>query len=699
MESAPYPVIREESAPALAPGEAYAQMLVALPRYARRAMRQVRAGGRDHLILGTGENHENPLRTLGSFVFAGAVLYSESRRTGRFADIAGQELLSWLRSCVAFMTASHVSGDGECVGGGRWGCEWQSAWWAAKMALGARLIWGELSEEQSAGVQRVVAAESDRFIGIPARTGLFKDTKAEENAWDTEVLAVALALMPSHRNAAAWRASLIDYALNTLSAPQDLLSAACVDGKPLGEQVYTVNVHSDYLLENHNHYHFCYVASAMHSLVWSYYAMWSPGLNIPESLLHNVLPMWQRVRSTFLDNRFAYVGGQDWARYTYGMYFMLPVLALLGKLHDDKTARTIERVRLDRFAEEMRLNDDGSFFGNRVTRGRMFGQWIKYETDCYANVAMGYLMHKGMSGASDVYGMSELRSQLRARHVSPEGGLCFSRTDKLFASFSWECVEGPFPIALFVPNGMDDATEWTRNNLMGIVEAGIDPGQTLSQRRMRATDDGFKVEGRIMYRAKDQWRFDHDLMVELIEGEGLMIIESRFRARDKLLVRAACGLRMHLANDIFNNCRRQLHSDRGTLELMFQQKPSRSRLPQGLVRKAASLVRCFGWSLVEKRRPLAGRWINIDDRIGVVADAGAGELSVVSSGARNAPWNSLYYEKVELGASGLRLFRPGELILHARYILVDGDRQRTAEISARAAEYSDRRLRAVELIS
>jgi hypothetical protein len=246
---------------------------------------------------------------------------------------------------------------------------------------------------------------------------------------------------------------------------------------------------------------------------------------------------------------------------------------------------------------------------------------------------------------------------------------------------------------------MDDATEWSRNNLLGIVETAVDPGQTLSQRRMRATPDGFKVEGRIMYRAKDRWRLDHDVMVELIEPQGLMIIECRFRARARLVVRAASGLRLHLANDIFNGCRRQVHTEAGSLDLVFQEKASRSRLPQGMLRKMAALARCFGLSLVETRRIVAGTWLNIDDRIGVVVDGGASGLSIVSGPARNAPWNSLYYEKLELGATALRIYHPGQLILHTRYILVDGDRNRTRDIAARVAEYSDRRLRPAELIT
>jgi hypothetical protein len=582
------------------------------------------------------------------------------------------------------------------------------------MALGARLIWDHLDPAERAAVRALVVSEADRFIGIAARTGLFRDSKGEENAWDCEILAAACAMFPDHATARAWRATMIDYAINSISAPQDRFSRAIVDGRPVADQVYTTNVHSDFTIENHGPYHFCYVASTLHSLAWARYALRSAGADVPEALSHNLRPMWERATTTFLDNRFAYPGGQDWARYAYGMYFIQPVCAMFAEDDGDEVAQTIERLRLDRFEHEQSFNEDGSFFGRRFTRGIMSGQHGKYETDCYANLGLAYLIHAdeggdddngGGRGPSGMLSLPELRRRTRTRHVSTESGLCYARGERLFASFCWHPLNGPYPLALFVPDGCDDMCEWSECNFLGSIVTRHARDMTLSQRRMITTDRGFHVEGRIMYRARDhRWRYDHDLLVELLEDEGVMIVENRFRARDDLFVAGACGMRYFLPNDIFNDCRRRVHTSTGeTIELKFSDRDAARSVEAKLARKVRAAARKLGIRLLEHRQALAGSWLNVDDRMGIVRDggeggSGGGSFSVVREHKRNAPWASLYCERIELGAMGPRRVQRGWDILTSRYLIVDGDRRRTAEIAANLERYRAWKLRPYEQI-
>jgi hypothetical protein len=220
------------------------------------------------------------------------------------------------------------------------------------MALGASLIWDKLSPEELQRVERVVVHEASRHLERKAPGGASRDTKSEENAWDTEVLAAAVALFPKHQKAPAWREKLIEFYLNSLSAPQDRTSDQLVDGKPLKDQVYTENIHSDFTIENHGAYHFCYMACPLHSLAWGHYALRRTGQPIPQAQFHHFQDVFRRVQPTFLERRFAYIEGQDWPRYAYGLYFIMPALVVLGDRFADADARAIEARRFRTFEEE-----------------------------------------------------------------------------------------------------------------------------------------------------------------------------------------------------------------------------------------------------------------------------------------------------------------------------------------------------------
>ncbi len=518
--------------------------------------------------FGDSDNSESGLRSMGNYIFTTCLLISDGSYNPTISGVAQQTLLDRAKCCLNYMLRSHVTGDIPCGNGGKWGDAWQSAWWATKMALGARLIWTSLSDQQRNAIQRVVVFEASRHLNRIVPSGLAEDTKAEENAWDAEILATAIALFPNHEHSTCWREKLIEFSLNTLSAPQDRLSEAIIDGRVIREHVYTVNIHSDYTLENHGACHFCYVASPLVSIAWSYYALLSSGEPIPEALFHHVRDVWDRVKPTFLGDRFAYIGGKDWARYTYGLYFIVPALVMLQSKFGDTDARTVEIARVRTLAEEQQDNGDGSFFGKRVTRNQLFGQSAKYETDCYADLGLAYLLHKLLKTTKQTTPLKDFAPRLSGRNISPESSTCYVRTPDLFASFSWRTLTEPNPIALFIPTGMDNAAEWTANNLLGRVEVfGVQ--SAVSIRSMQPTGDGFTVEGIISYRTKRSEAFVHQLHYTVVPERNLAFIENKFIAKSKILVMRREGLRLAIVNDRFNDYKRQFKWDESSSIITF----------------------------------------------------------------------------------------------------------------------------------
>ncbi len=582
------------------------------------------------------------------------------------------------------MTAGHRTGSGTCGDGGRWGHDWQSSWWAAKMAHGARLIWEQLTAAERDDVERVVASEASAHLGRSAPSGLFLDTKAEENAWDSEILAAALGLFPDHPDAPLWREKLVEFAVNTLSAPQDRESDEPVDGRPLRDQVYTVNLHGDFTLENHGSCHFCYVASPLASVAWSVHALARSGRPAPEAIFHHVGDLWRRFKGTFLGSRFAYLGGQDWARYTYGEYFIVPALALIQYRFGDPDARAVEAARVRTLEREQEANGDGSFFGRRVTRGVYSGQSAKYESDCFAALGLAYLLHRSLGPPEDSAGPEDLGTRLAARHLSPESGTCFVRTPALFASFSWTCLGRSIPSAQFIPEGMEHAAEWAAGNLLGRVEVpGLRPA--LFIRTMVPKGEGFEVSGVVLYPSRGGFALEHRLRFRVVPEERRAEVESTFLARSKVVVLSREGLQLYVANDFFNDFGRSYAWDGGSRKVGFDpERASRPRPGRGrLGRLSRKLSRRLG--LGEERVAMGARWVNIDDKLGVIRLApGGGPFVLRCPDDRNVA-GSLHCDVLGAPARSTlpRVARAGELILRTRFLLLAGTAAETEALDAR----------------
>jgi len=581
------------------------------------------------------------------------------------------------------MTHAHITGGGACADGQPWGGVWQSSWWTTRMALGAKLIWDHLTEYERIAVERVVVYEADFQLPRIVPTGLAEDTKAEENAWDTEILATAMGMFPEHPHWALWGRKLCSFAYNTFSIAQDHHDDTLTDGKPLREWVHTVNLHSDFTLENHGAYHFCYVASPLHSLAWADYALRSQGITPPAALYHHVADVWWRVKTTFLTKRFAYVSGQDWARYTYGAYFIVPALVWLQSRLADSDARAIEQARLQTLREEQRENADGSWFGRRFTQPHYGGQQAKYETDCYANIGLAYALHRLLHPNVAATPAEELPSHLNGCHVSPECGIAFVRTDKLFASFSWRTLTEPQPLALFVPLADESLAEWQANNLCGRVVLAFETPSAVWVRGMESKDNGFVIQGTVIYRGRDgRILYTQELRYEVDAETQSARIRSRFVACSKIFVRRAEGLCMAIPNDRFNGYTRTVSSLTGKIEVRFDpaERPFWLRGHSLIKRLFRRLLREFQRDGC--RHPIKGPWVNIDGKLGIVATGDNPGFLLRRPYGRNLPDGSLHYDLLYAPLLPLnRYYSAGEEIFSTDYLLLVGDAGETQALA------------------
>lgn len=643
----------------------YMRVLERFPLYGERGWRGNYLGDPNLGFFADPDSAEMGMRSMGNYIFTMSLLSSDPAYDPAVTGISQAQVLSRTRSCLAYMTRSHLTGDITCGDGKKWGDHWQSAWWTAKMALGARLIWDKLTQEERDRVERVVVHEADRHLERMAPGGAISNTRSEENAWDTEVMTAAIGLFPNHPHAAAWRAKLIDFSLNTLSTREDRSSDAVVDGKALKDQVYTENVHSDYTIENHGAYHVCYMSCPLHSLSWGYYALTSAGQPVPQAQFHHFIDVWQRLKPTFLDRRFAYIEGKDWPRFAYGMYFIMPALVTLQYNFHDADARAIEARRFRTFEEEQIDNADGSFFGKRFTKNIMMDRQAEYDSDCYANLGVCYLLHK-MNGGRFISkpADSELAKHLYGRQISKESEFMSVSSSAFFASFAWRTLSGAFPMALFIPAGMDTAAEWSNFNLVGTIDVD---GVNTKKSEVRHVDsfegDGFKTFGRIIFKMADESpAYTQEISFRASPKTRTAEVECRFIANASITVRAIEGVRLLVANDFFNAGKRTWRWDTGEKTISFNMNKTDP------ANETITLI------------PFASRWVNIDNKLGVIQLlAGGPEFTLRQSDKRNAPWGSIHYDVLGCPAREVinKTFSKGQEILHTHVLLVAGNAEET----------------------
>ena len=649
----------------------YMRVLERFPLFAERGWHPSHNGLTDVGYFGDGTHGEMGLRSMGNFIFTCALLSSDPAYDSRPTGVSREKLLDYARQCLRYMTRTHVTGDLTCADGGKWGDAWQSAWWTGKMAVGARLIWDRLTDEERAAVERVVVHEADRHLERAAPSGVWSNTRSEETAWDTEALAAAFALFPEHPHAPRWWRKLQDFSMNTLSAPQDQWDFALVDYRQVNRWVYTETVHADFTIENHGAYHSCYMACPLHSIAWDWYALTSARRPVPRALFHHYTDVWSVLRRMILyDGRFAYVSGKDWPRYAYGLSFIMPALVMLQYEFGDRDARLFEKNRFQILEWEQVLNSDGTFYGRRFTANHMLDRQLEFETDTYANLGVCYLMHETstQTGKACPYiapsDPDDFQRRMAGTFMSKDCEFTVGRSPKVFTSFSWRELGGKYPIGLFIPAGCDDMAEWGREQLAGSFDIeGSSPKSRELKHNEEAFDGGFWTVGSVTRMKDDTPLLRQDLAFISFPEEGIALLIDRAVAVSDITVRSHEGLKFYLANDVFNDGLRRVRSPAGEIVLWGGEKTMRT--PSG-----------------GKAHALDVPWLSVDEKLSFVRLSPDAPFTLRDIRGRTASYNSIEYEMISLPyAPEPRKYKAGETVRDSAIILAAGGRRLADDLS------------------
>ena len=189
-----------------------------------------------------------------------------SQATGVSKKEAKKKTIELIRSLVHRHVATAANG---------WGSVWQSPLWASRTAMASWLMWDQLDAQTRKETVKMLESEAVWVMsnkGKPViktyrnRSGKIispGDTGSEENAWDSDLLVAATAMLPGDVNYSRWMNKVIELELATYSRPSDVERTDVYNGKPLSGWLPGSNANEDGTVINHNIVHPDYMTAGL----------------------------------------------------------------------------------------------------------------------------------------------------------------------------------------------------------------------------------------------------------------------------------------------------------------------------------------------------------------------------------------------------------------------------------------------------
>ncbi len=609
-------------------------------------------------------------------------------RTGD-SSLAGRAI-----AALRFSIRSHHAGGGTCADGTPWGHTWISPLGLERMMFAVDLLGDRVDAELMAGLDGVLVSEAE-WIRTSYHRGQVRGVTGdvwndsgrngpESNLWTGALLWRTAQRVPDHPRRADWEELARSFLINGVSVSADATDDAIVDGRPVRDRFRGANFFDSYALDHHGYLNVGYMIICASNAAILHFDLKRRKVPAPEALHHHQRDLWRLVRPLIApDGRALRIGGDSRVRYAYCQEYLLPALCYATDHLGDPGAIALLHAQVALIRREQAGNADGSFFGDRLAGLAASSPYYytRLESDRAAALAMAEVFSS--ESAPPVPEPNSSRPEpvegpemITLNWVDHDHQAVAHRGRHRLASYSWRAFS--LTQGLCVPLADSSLAEWDLNlapevQLLGDLRDGRGAGgpgrlsRRVGQSRVRSFDGGFVTSGTVIEGARltvpEGWTGGDGartmIAIAALPDEHTMIGIHRTVTADWWVgVGSVKGLHLNVPNDVYNADRRRYDHDGGTFE----------RAPGG-----------------DESLPM-GRWVNVDDVLGVVGLWGSGGLSLDRSGERRGgPQQSLFVEEICFPAeTGPRYAPPGSVLVeHAFAVLAGCDRAGTAAFAER----------------
>ncbi|WP_168119882.1 hypothetical protein [Paenibacillus sp. HB172176] len=590
------------------------------------------------------------------------------------AGLSREELIHIALRTLRFSLQSHIEGNYCCTDGGSWGHTWISALGIERMMHGVDAIAEEMTSADHELLRKVLLSECDWLLDeLEIEAGLLASeghNKPESNLWNGALLHRTALLYPDAARAEQFREKGLAFLINSVSVPSDAVNRTIKDGKTVADRHVGANFFESMALNHHGYLNVGYMVICLSNMAMLHFYYKNRSIPVPEALYHNIEPLWKLVKAcTFPDGRLLRIGGDTRVRYTYCQDYVIPVWHMVRDILADSECSDFEERWLQLVQLEMEENGDGSFFSsrNQVLREESPLYYARLESDRAVALSMG-LAWKPLIDAA---GVSKLESESRSpADLEAEGeawhdawhGAYLHKNANRIASWVWEAAEKPQGLCL--PANESGMAEWKENLAPQITGLGRFTEQRLERHEGAMFEGGFLTWGSTLHHTSGllaEGQPDHNIARSRIVcaalPHGAMIVLQLTTALERrAYIRGMKGLHLIMPNDLFNGNQRNYEFEDGSLTLLGAGNCDQQTVSTG------------------------SHWLNMDDKLGVIAAYGAEELVIHRPGRRQiglrenlktaGTGGMLYGDEICAPYEGeLRSLDAGEILVDAGFVI------------------------------
>ncbi len=612
-----------------------------------------------------------------------AVLATAPELDADRAGMSRDELLAWALRLLRFSLHSHHAGGGATLDGQPWGHSWISSLGLERMMHGIDALSAHLTDEDRAGLERVLTSECDWLLDCYHRgpnqvpgaitAGLVDHNHPENNIWNGCMLHRTARLFPGTPRHGEYLEKGTGFLLNGISVEADATASGLIAGRALADWHVGANFFPSFALNHHGYLNVGYMVICLSNVAMLHFACRANGWTPPEGLTHHARELWQLVKTcTFPDGRLWRIGGDTRVRYCYCQDYAIPTWLLARDVFGDAEAQAFETGWLSLLELEAAANPDGAFLSARLRPLEAVSPtyYARLEGDRAVALSMGAAWNRLLAeerGAACV-DPDALRAPvaLLSDWSDTYHGSMLVRGPKRLASWTWRAAEPPQGQCL--PPTASSMAEW-RGNLAGCVRGfGMAEQSRCEPLQQASFAGGFATCGRVAVRsvgqlaegASDYEAAVIDLACVALPDDRTMVVLQRARVGCRTWLRTVKGLYLQIPNDLFNGFQRTLATAAG--ERVLQGCPATT-----------------GTQAVE------GDWLTLDDALAVLRIYGPplaihqpAERRIAIRGKEQGG-GQLYADEICCGcAEGMQIAAPGAVLFDLGVAILAGCEAGTA---------------------
>jgi hypothetical protein len=463
--------------------------------------------------------HVNILCILASYIYRSDDITFET-------ELKNEQITEYLEKGISWLCDTHITGSSDVdsfLERKRWGENWRSGLWASLMGLCIFLAEDMLDKKTKNRVKRVISFEADRFIDVMPPSGSPNDTKLEENAQDTTVIAWAINLMPDSPNIEEWKSSLNLWAINIASSIKEKADHSRYLNKSVSHWTVTQTLYPDFTADNHAYFNPEILTYGM----WIVLAMTAYKVHdnhVPEVFLRKVH------KKTFdILLRFCLPNGMIYLPSTSDIPYFIPHPFALawGLWSSDPRANQITKIILNWIDNVCIPETDSEVPWIPGFKAHYEGWELFFQSQ--VGFELSLLSTIPFEKNFRYYTLAQIDKDLNTNHIFPYIQVCYRRNTRTTRSVAWKTSDYHPAIGLNIHSYPELLIQY-QASMLGIPATDIPIKQwDVAFHYEHIKKSGFDTYGRINYYMESKELLLHrDIRVIIWGDEGILVFDRLF---------------------------------------------------------------------------------------------------------------------------------------------------------------------------